>query len=389
MGIDRKYLDEFKYFGDRVYLDCSAMGMQPQRTIDAGKRYLDDFAGSLWQDPDIQGEVIRPKTRNEIAHLIDSEPEDIFFTRNTTEGNSLLARGFPLEKGDEVLICNEDFPSVYMPWTTRQQQGIRLTVVNGQRGIVSADAMIAAFSERTKIVCISMAQSSSGYVTDLMKLGKACHERGILLSVDAVQAAGRLPIDVEAMNIDLLTASSFKGLMGIMGAGFCWCRRDVMDKIIPDTVCDNIDMTRYDRPSGFTALPVPSFPSGASRMETGTTNNLGILMMGESIRMLNEIGIDNIAEQIRTVETRYRTCLERAGLPVQLLGADDPKNWSGSVSFLYDPKYKLRLSEALKDAGIIATVRRFFRIGIHFYNTEEDIDRLMQVLEKVFGQPPL
>lgn len=385
MEIDRKYIDEFKYFGDRVYLDCSAMGMQPQRTIDAGKRYLDDFAGSLWQDPDIQGEVIRPKVKKEIAHLIGAEPDDIFFTRNTTEGNSLLARGFPLVNGDEVLICNEDFPSVYMPWTTLQQRGIRLTVVNGQRGIVSADSLIAAFSEHTKIVCISMAQSSSGYVTDLMKLGKACHACGILLSVDAVQAAGRLPINVEAMNIDLLTASSFKGLMGIMGAGFCWCRREVMNKIIPDIVCDNIDITGYDRAQGFSTLPVPSFPSGASRMETGTTNNLGILMMGESIRMLNEIGIDKIAEQIRDVETYYRQCLDRSGLPIQLLGTNDPKNWSGSVSFLYDPKYCQCLSEALKDAGIIATVRRYFRIGIHFYNTKDDIDRLMKVLEKVFG----
>ena len=385
MPIEAKYLDEFKYFGDRIYFDCSAMGMPPQRTRNLAKRYMDVFYDSLWQDPEIQGEVLRPKAKEAIARLINADPEDIFFTRNTTEGNNLLAHGYPLQPGDEVLVHNEDFPAVYMPWTIRQRDGVKLTVVKGENGIVSADEMIAHFSGRTRIAAVSMAQSSSGYVTDLVKLGKACRERGILLSVDAVQAAGRLPIDVEAMNIDVLASSSFKGLMGIMGAGFCWCRREVMDRMDPPVVSGNINWDTYDLQPGFESLAIPEFPSGAARMETGTTNNLGIAMMAESIGMLNEIGIENIAAQIRDVETYYRSCLKKADLPVRMLGSEDPDTWSGSVSFIYDQERKNALEKALKQAGIYAAVRSYFRVSFHFYNTKAQVDRLIPILERVLG----
>ena len=385
MAIEAKYLDEFKYFGDRIYFDCSAMGMPPQRTRNFAKRYMDVFYDSLWQDPEIQGEVLRPKAKEAIARLINADPEDIFFTRNTTEGNNLLAHGYPLQPGDEVLVHNEDFPAVYMPWTIRQRDGVKLTVVKGENGIVSADEMIAHFSGRTRIAAVSMAQSSSGYVTDLVKLGKACRERGILLSVDAVQAAGRLPIDVETMNIDVLASSSFKGLMGIMGAGFCWCRREVMDRMDPPVVSGNINWDTYDLQPGFESLAIPEFPSGAARMETGTTNNLGIAMMAESIGMLNEIGIENIAAQIRDVEAYYRSRLKKADLPVRMLGSEDPDTWSGSVSFIYDQERKKALTEALEQAGIYAAVRSYFRVSFHFYNTKAQVDRLIPILERVLG----
>jgi selenocysteine lyase/cysteine desulfurase len=385
LPIEQNYLDEFNYFGDRIYLDCSTMGMPPQRTRDLAKRYMDAFYDSLWRDPEIQGESLRDKARGNAAKLIHADPADIFFTKNTTEGNNLLSQRYPLEAGDEVLVHNEDFPAVYMPWTIRQRSGVKLTVVKGKNGVVSADDMIAHFSGKTRIVAVSMAQSSSGYVTDLVKLGKACRERGILLSVDAVQAAGRLPIDVEAMNIDVLASSSFKGLMGIMGAGFCWCRREVMDRIEPPVVSGNINWDTYVFHPGFESLSVPEFPSGAARMETGTANNLGIAMMAESIGMLNEIGIENIAAQIREVETYYRSCLKKAGLPIQMLGSDDPDTWSGSVSFLYDQERKKALAEALEQAGICAAVRNYFRVSFHFYNTKAQVDRLIPILERILG----
>lgn len=380
--IDQKYLDEFRYFGDRIYLDCSAMGMIPQRTRDLAKRHIDLFYDSLWRDPEIQGEVIREKARAAVARLIHADPADIFFTRNTTEGNNLLAQGYPLNPGDEVLLCNEDYPSVYLPWAVRQREGIRLTVINGQNGFASADDFIAHFSNKTRVVAVSMVQSSSGYCIDLSKLGNACRERGILLSVDAVQAAGRLPIDVDAMKVDVLASAGFKGLMGIMGAGFCWCRREALDCIEPFIVSENIDWNSIDVQQGFERLDIPVFQRGYSRMEAGTTNNLGIAMMAESISMLNEIGIENIAAQIRSVETRYRRRLRELSLPVQMLGSDDPSTWSGSVSFRYDLSRKHKLADALNEAGIFVSVRDYLRAGFHFYNTGDQADSLISALKE-------
>ncbi len=383
MAIEQKYLDEFGYFGDRIYFDCSTMGMRPQRTVNFAEQWLETFNSSLGQDVTVKGETLRKKARETIAAFIHGDPADIFFTRNTTEGNNLLSQGYPLEPGDEVIVCNEDFPAVYIPWSFRQRDGISLSVVKSTDGIVSADDLIAHFTDKTRIVAVSMAQSSSGYVTDIKKLGKACRERNILLSVDAVQAAGRLPIDVSSMNVDVLATSSFKGLLGIMGAGFCWCRREVMDRIKPPVVSGNINWDKYDLTPGFDSLPIPEFPAGARRMETGTVNNLGIAIMAESISMLNEIGIEQIAEHIRCLESYYRRRLMASGLDIHMLGSDDPSTWSGSVSFVYDPVLRQQLEEELANAKIHAAVRSYFRVSFHYYNTAEQIDRLMIVLNKV------
>lgn len=380
--IEQRYLDEFAYFGDRIYLDCSAMGMQPERTRQAAGEYLRRFSDALGGDRETLTEEIFRRGKAAVSRLTGGAPEDIFFTMNTTWGNNLLARGLPLEPGDEVLVGNGDFPAVYMPWTARQREGVRLKVVENHNGIVAAEDFIAAMTGRTRVVALSLAQSSSGYVTDIRALSRACRERGVLLSVDGVQAAGRLPIDVEKMVIDVLACASFKGLLGVMGAGFCWCRPEVMERVEPPYLSGNVDWERYELRHGFTSLDAPDYAPRAARMETGTSNLMGLYAMTRSMELLLEIGIENIAAQIRQVETYYRARLEAARLDVRLLGSNDPATWSGSVSFALPPEWREPLARALSDAGIYATVRDNLRVGLHYYNTCGHIDRLMEVLER-------
>ena len=382
--IAQNYLDEFAWFGSRAYLDCSTMGMQPERTRRIAREFLDRFADSMGLDPKTDREWVHPFAKKEIARLINADPSDIFFTRNTTEGNNLLARGLALNPGDEVIVSNEDFPSVYLPWTTRQAEGVKLVIVPCLNGVVSAQELIAHFTDRTRVVCVSMVQSSSGYLIDLYRLGDACRQRGILLSVDGVQGLGRGPVDVEKMHIDVLASASFKHLLGTLGAGFCWCRREVMERITPPVVSGNLDWNTISVAEGFISLPVPGFPSGAARMETGTSNNYGIRLMGESVRLLNEIGVENIAERIREVEAYYRKRLLEAGLQDTLLGSPEKEHWSGTVSIRYDASRAEELEEALKEAEVYAAVREtYFRMSLHYYSTEEHVDRLMHVLKKV------
>lgn len=381
--IEQKYLDEFAYFGDRIYLDCSTMGMQPERTRKAAEEYLRRFSDGLGRDRETLTQAVFQRGKQAVARLIHCAPEDVFFTLNTTWGNNLLARGLALEPGDEVLVGNGDFPAVYMPWTSRQREGVRLTVVPNRDGIVDAEGFLAAITPRTRVIAVSLAQSSSGYLMDIGKLGRVCRERGILLSVDAVQAAGRVPIDVEEMNVDVLACASFKGLLGVMGAGFCWCRPEVMARVEPPYLSGNVDWEQYGSLHEFEALGIPEYPQRAARMETGTSNLMGLYAMSRSLELLLEIGVDEIAAAIREVEAYYRKRLADARLEVTLLGSGDPARWSGSISFRYKPSLKGELERALDAAGIYAAVRDSLRVGLHYYNTTAQIDRLMEVLERV------
>ncbi len=380
--IENKFLDEYLYMKDRIYLDCSTMGMQPERTLKAAREYLDDFAYSLGKTKQDNSQI-RNTAKARIGKLINASAEDIYFTLNTTQGNNLLTNGYPFAPGDEVIVGNGDFAAVWLPWTSKQRDGVKLVWVNNENGIVDANDFIKKITKRTKVIAISLAQSSSGYVTDIEKLGNVCREKGILLSVDAVQALGRIPVDIEKMKIDILATSSFKGLLGVMGAGFCYCRKDIMQKITPPVCSGNIKWEQIDFTPGFMQLPIPEFAEGAARMETGTGNNYGCMVMSESIGLLLEIGVDKIAETIREVERYYRRRLKESGLAVKMLGSEEENTWSGSVSFELPTEYKEALETVLEQEKITAAVRSYFRVSLHYYNTKEQIDQLLFVLNKV------
>jgi cysteine desulfurase / selenocysteine lyase len=380
--IEQKYMDEYAYMKGRIYMDCSRMGMQPERTLKAAREYLDDFAYHLGKMK-CNSTQIRKTAKDRIGELINTNPEDIYFTMNTTQGNNLLTYGYPFGQGDEVIVGNGDFPAVWMPWAGKQRDGVKLVWVDNKNGIVSADEFIKKITDKTKAIAISLAQSSSGYVVDIATLGKVCRGKNIILSVDAVQALGRIPVDVEKAQIDILASSSSKGLVGVMGAGFCYCRKEIMQKITPPCCSDNTKWENMDFAPGFTQMAIPEFADGAERMEAGTGNIYGYLVMSESIGLLLEIGIDNIAEKIRGLELYYRNRIKESKLDVTMLGSEDEATWGGSISFRLPQEYRAALSAEIEKEKISATVHTSFLVGLHYYNTKEQIDRLMVVLNKV------
>ncbi len=381
--IPEKYLQEYDYLNDRVYLDCSTMGIQPNRTRETAKTYIDDFALSLGNPFCGNSETIRAKTKLNLAKLIHADPEDIFFTANTTAGNNLLTQGYPFDSGDEVILGSEEFVVVWMPWAGAQRNGVKLVIVETPNGIFHAEDFIAKITPRTKVIAVSWVQSASGCKIELEKLGAVCRKKGIILLVDAVQGMGRLKMDVKKYNIDVLASSSFKGMLGVMGAGFCYCRKEIMAKIQPPVCSGNVRLDDFPVFSGFDHLPIPAFNERAARMESGTGNTLGILMMNESVEMLLEIGIDSIAEHIHELEVYFRNQIRESQLPIEILGDDNPDHWSGTLAFRFPEEKRELLKTALEENRISVALRGTCRVSMHFYNTKEDIDTLMRVLNNV------
>jgi len=378
-----RYLQEFAYFGDRVYLDCSTMGMPPERSIRVGESFLRGFAERLGAHD--TAEDPRQTGRELIAKMIGADPEEIYFTKNTTEGNNVLPKGYPFQAGDEIILGSGDFAAVWLPYTRLQAKGVKLVWVTNENGCFPAEDYLSKITDQTRAIAISHAQSSSGYVTDLEKLGKVCREKGILLAVDGIQATGRMPIDVHKMKVDVYASGSFKGMMGVMGEGFCYIRKDLMEQVEPAVLSGNIDYEGLNFAPGFTEFPVPEYAHGPRRMASGTDNTYGLAVMSESARMLLEIGQDRIARRIRELECYYRAKLKEAKLPVRMLGSEDPATWGGSVSFVLDPAIREQLKTALAAEKIHAAARGYFRVSLHFYNTEAEIDRLIRVLEEVYA----
>lgn len=387
--IEKKYLQEYDYLGDVAYLNCCFVAMQPKRTLEFCKTFQEDFVNTLGEKCYGVYEKQRKEVEKKLAELIHCKETEIQLTHNTTEGDCLLMNAYPFKPGDSVVVSDYDYPAMVYGWYQLTEKGIRIKKVKAVNGAVRAEDIIAAMDETTKVVSVSQVQYLSGYQTDLMKIGQACHERGILLAVDAIQGLGRNEIDVKKMHVSVLSCGAFKGLLGVFGAAFYYCSEEVIPHLSPNVWSEgNIAVSEEEFPV-LDHQGVLPYKSGIERLTGGSLNTCGILAMGISVSLLLEIGISRIQEKVRELEGFYRHLLEQSGLPIELLGDRNPKTWSGNVCFTFPLEKVEAVERCLSETKIYATTRKicgqgFLRIGIHYYNNEEQLERLVTALKAAF-----
>ena len=177
------------------------------------------------------------RIRTSIAKLINAQPNDIALTTGASSGMSGIAYGLTWKPGDEVITATGEFPLQYASWKPMEErEGIVLKVVKPRDRYLDADDIIAAITPRTRLVSLSLVRFDNGVLIDAARIGAACHAQGALFLVDASQACGAVPIDVQAMNIDFLVSAGYKFLLGPFGTGFCWGRPEIVAEHAPRPV---------------------------------------------------------------------------------------------------------------------------------------------------------
>lgn len=383
--IEDKYLKEYDYLKDTVYLDCARLGLPPKRTKDFCKRFMDEFADSFGQLALGPYGQRREAVRETLAKLIHCSPAEISFVANTTEGNSILASCMSFKPGDSVIITDMDYHGNNFCWLQKQLEGIQVKLAKSHNGTIDADELIALMDDTTKVVSLSFVQFGSGFQADLKKIGLECRKRNIYFSVDGIQGLGRIPVDVQEMKIDLLSCAAFKGMLGPIGAAFVYCRTDVMKLLKPWAYGDNCNIEEMKYGENARDLSIKPLYEDHRRLEAGALNNYGILALGISAALLNEIGIDVIYQRVMDLEAYYRNLIKEAKLPVQILGSEDSKHWSGNICFNFEACYSEKLKTLLEKNKIYVTLQEgFLRTGIHYYNKESDIEQLIKALKEAF-----
>lgn len=381
-AIDEKYLQEFEYLGNKAAFTACSVSSCPERTLKFCRTFQDECSRSC-------GEIVfsdyykrRIKVKENLARLMHAKgPEEIVLTMNTTEGNNLAVSLCRLEPGDHVTVVDMEYAATILPWLSKQREGVVLDIVRTENGAVPAESVIDAIQERTRAVVISWVQADSGYKTDLEKIGAVCRQRDIFFAVDAIQGLGRNVIDVQACGIDVLTGAGFKGLLGCLGAGFAYVRRERIAGAEPPGYAEE-NLAREYKKEDLLNGTIPPLSDTAERFEIGSPNTYGFLTMGTSLELLLEIGIEKIQERCTELERYFRKRLKEEQLPVTVLGSTDSRFWSGNVCMRIEAGREERFHQALLDEEIYATVRpEFFRIGLHYYNTEEQLERTISVMK--------
>ena len=357
-----------------TYLNHAAVGPLPQRVLDEVSRINQDkgYSGGLhWMDWEEEAE----ETRKIIARFINADPEEIAFAQNTSAGLSIIANGINWEKTDNIVINDLEFPSNIFPWQIQAKRHGLVTKTVQQR---NEELAIEDFEEKidrhTKIVAVSHIQFSNGFKVDLQRLSKLAHENGGYVVTDAVQSLGQMPIDVKKLDVDFLATSGYKWLLSPIATGFLYIKKELIDEIEPSIVGYRTD-ENYHEYSYRTIRPALT----ARRFEHGQINFPGIAGMRAAIELLDSFGIYNIEKRIRKlVDHLIADISELRGLKVLSSMKPEHRNGIIKVGGLDNPDDVVK---KLKEENIVISSRAGgLRISPHFYNTEKEIEQLLDVL---------
>ena len=171
---------EYGFLGDHIFLNVSQVVMPPKRVQDAYNSFMVDYVRDFGEDIVPKAWAIVDQARVNLAKLVNAaDSHEIAFVKNTAEGMSILAMGYPLEIGDTVVLADQEHQSTLFPWiNAHQQRGIKLNIVKSVNGEIPLGDMIAKIDSRTKILVVSAAQFSTGFLADLRALGAECRKRG-------------------------------------------------------------------------------------------------------------------------------------------------------------------------------------------------------------------
>jgi len=198
---------------DIIYFNHAATGPFTKNLLDKISEVLKEKSEKNIDDFSTFKEVAA-ETKSILASMINTLPERIAFTDNTSNGFNILAQSIQWQKGDRILLNDIEFPANVYPFLNLKRIGVEVDFVKSENGKVSAEMIIDSVKTGTKLISVSFVQFLSGYRIDLEKLGQFCSKNGIIFSVDAIQGLGALTLDVDKCNVDFLSCGTQKWLLG-------------------------------------------------------------------------------------------------------------------------------------------------------------------------------
>jgi len=389
----------FPAASERTYLDSASMGLVSTRTADALHRLV-----QLATHPP-QGHTgeqhmrlasLREAARPALARYLNTETASIALVENTSQGLSLAAAAIPLRAGDNVVLVSSDYLQTALPWARRRRRdGIELRFLEPCNGRISLDSVAERMDSRTRVLCISSLQWTSGQRLDLQGLGQLVREAGAWLVVDGAQRVGSVRFDLARTPVDFLACSGHKWLNSPFGSGFLYVGQRAAEELEPPMA----GFLGAHPPSGgwgayfadptASAQDVLEFPRNARPWESGGTPNVpGAVALHASVELLLELGPEAVEAHILELSGRLQEGLAELGANV--VTPSEPEARGGIVSFHWGRSIDDEQAawSALQKAGVQLSLRYGGGVGglraaVHLFNDEDDVDRLLEQLRRL------
>lgn len=400
--MDKNFLNDFPILHSKMnghalaYLDNSATTQKPESVV----RSICGYYGGCNANPhrgvyelSVKATRVYEEARRKVADFLNATPKEIIFTKNATESLNLVAYSYGLTNlrdGDEILITIAEHHSNLVPWQrVAQATGAKLNYIYlAADGNLSAEDIAAKLTRRTKILAVTQISNVLGLVNDVKKLAERAHEVGAVVVVDGAQSVPHIPVDVRDLDADFLAFSGHK-MLSPMGIGVLYGKRKLLEEMPP--FLSGGDMIEYVEEQATTYAELPQ------KFEAGTQNVGGAAGLSAAIDYLRGVGFAEIERIERDLTTFAVAELKR--LPyVELYGCDAP-NKIGIVSFNVKDVHPHDVATILDAQGVAIRAGHHCaqplikylgqnatcRASFYFYNTRQDVERLIDAIQKVRG----
>ncbi len=359
-----------------VYLNAASTGPLPQSAVAAANQWTALRAQPHRIPLSLMFDTVAT-SRTQFAQLVGADADEIALMPNTTYGLNLAARALPMRPG-VILTFDGEFPSCVYPFQALSSRGISLELVPRKDGLPDEDTLVQAIARPDVVaVVISWVQFATGYVADLERIGRACRANGVLFIVDGIQGCGIREIDLHALPVDIFASGAQKWQLGPWGTGFVYVRRALIETLEPHDVgwaCMRAS-TDYTR---LTDYDFDFFPD-ARRFEVVTLAYHDFAVANAGTALLLDTGLVNVAAHIEALGRRVLDWATSRS-DVRLVTPVDAARRAGVIAFA--PADVQATSERLRNAKVTHVTREgAVRLSPHCYNTVEDIDRVIDLLD--------
>ncbi|MBD3206012.1 aminotransferase class V-fold PLP-dependent enzyme [Candidatus Bathyarchaeota archaeon] len=335
------------------------------------KKAISDFLED-WDRLERKGDMKVEEANRSFARLINAKPEEIACQPNTSRGLATVAASLDYPKDCNIVVNDlENWANIY-PWTSLRSKGVEVRIVEGEGGAVQYDDLESEIDQNTKVLSISHVQWLTGARAELRPLADLIHANGGLLVVDGIQAAGAVEVDVKKDDVDFYACGSYKWLLGPSGAGFLYAKEDHHESLKPK---------EYGyRAIAEHSLETPALKDTAQRLEFGEPSYLSFVGTKAGIDLMLGLGTDRIERQILSLAQKLYDGVHE--LTLEIVSPENKDLRSGVISFtagkdeeIFDQLTRRGYIISLRPAGI--------RISTGFYNSMEEIERLLGDLEDI------
>ena len=382
--------------GEYVYFDNAATSQRPRQVLEAVSEFYKTANANPLRglyDWSMAATERYESARQTVADFIGaSAPQEIIFTRNTTESLNLVAYSYGLDnvkEGDEIVITVMEHHSNMLPWqmVAKKNKAKLVYLEPDEEGVISREEYTSKITDKTRIVAIGHVSNVMGITNPVKEITQYAHSKGAVVVVDGAQSAPHMAVDVQDIGCDFFALSGHK-MLAPMGIGALYGRQELLESMEP--FLRGGEMIEYVTREDATYAELPH------KFEAGTVNAGDAVGLEAAIKYIQEIGFEAIEEQEKKLTALLMDGLNK--LPyIKIYGSKDPDKHCGIVTFTMDGVHPHDLSSVLNDDKVCVRaghhcaqpLMQFIgagstaRASVYFYNTEEEVNIFLDKLSKV------